>query len=67
MFTISEEEFIAGTPDVVTAEILRQCREVGAGNFLSMINPVGGPDRIAMQYEMYGAEVIPVLRAAAVA
>jgi alkanesulfonate monooxygenase SsuD/methylene tetrahydromethanopterin reductase-like flavin-dependent oxidoreductase (luciferase family) len=63
-FTISDEEFIAGTPGQVGEEIVRQCRAVGAGHFLTVLHWGGPIDEVAAAHELFGHKVNPQLRAA---
>jgi hypothetical protein len=37
-FTLSDDEFITGTPKDVAQNIIEQCQAVGAGNFLTVLN-----------------------------
>jgi alkanesulfonate monooxygenase SsuD/methylene tetrahydromethanopterin reductase-like flavin-dependent oxidoreductase (luciferase family) len=63
-FTLSDEEFITGTPKDVAQTIVAQCRAVGAGHFLAVLN-YGAPfDEVAEAHELFGREAIPLLRAA---
>ena len=57
-----DDEFIAGTPEIVANEIIRQCRLVGAGNFV--VNLYANPDQqgISKSHDFFGREVIPALR-----
>ncbi|MFD5541748.1 LLM class flavin-dependent oxidoreductase [Streptomyces sp. NPDC127079] len=57
------DELIAGTPAQVADEIIRQCRALGVGNFLAVFN-VFDLDDLRHQHELFGREVIPLLRAA---
>src|SRR5262249_10626152 len=36
-FTLSDDEFVTGTPKDVAQEIIEQCRAVGAGHFLAYL------------------------------
>jgi alkanesulfonate monooxygenase SsuD/methylene tetrahydromethanopterin reductase-like flavin-dependent oxidoreductase (luciferase family) len=63
-FTLSDEEFITGTPKDVAQTIIGQCRAIGAGNFLSVLNYCAPIDEVAQAHELFGREAIPLLRAA---
>jgi alkanesulfonate monooxygenase SsuD/methylene tetrahydromethanopterin reductase-like flavin-dependent oxidoreductase (luciferase family) len=65
-FAVSDEELITGDPAHVTDQIVAQCRAVGAGHFLAIINMVGPKPAILEGHRLFGSEVIPVLRRAAV-
>jgi hypothetical protein len=64
-FSISEEEFIAGTPVAVAQQIVSQCRTAGAGNFAAIFGLGVTPDTLQGWYRDFGAHVIPVIRATA--
>ena len=64
-FTLSNDEFITGTPKDVAATVIEQCRTVGAGHFLAVLNYAAPVDEVAEAHELFGREAIPVLRAAA--
>lgn len=63
-FTISEDEFITGTPKQVAQTIIEQCRASGAGNFLAVLHWSAPIEEVARAHEVFGREVIPLLRAA---
>ena len=63
-FTVSDDEFIAGTPSQVAEEIIEQCRAVGAGHFLTVLHWGAPLAEVAAAHELFGGQVIPVLRAA---
>ncbi len=63
-FTLSDDEFITGTPRDVARTIIEQCRAVGAGNFLTVLNWSAPFDEVAHAHELFGGEAIPLLRAA---
>jgi alkanesulfonate monooxygenase SsuD/methylene tetrahydromethanopterin reductase-like flavin-dependent oxidoreductase (luciferase family) len=65
-FTVSDDEFITGTPKHVASDIIEQCRAVGAGHFLTVLNWGAPVDEVARAHELFGREAIPLLRAAAV-
>src|SRR5262249_36096283 len=66
-FVMSSDELIVGTPSQVAEGIISQCRAVGAGHFLAVLHWGAGPDEIARAHEIFGKEIVPVLRRAAVA
>lgn len=63
-FTLSDDEFIAGTPKDVAHNIIDQCRAVGAGHFLAALNYSAPADEVAQAHELFGREAIPLLRTA---
>lgn len=63
-FTISDDEFITGTPTEVAPNIIDQCRAVGAGHFLAVFNWGAPVDEVVHAHELFGREAIPLLRAA---
>jgi alkanesulfonate monooxygenase SsuD/methylene tetrahydromethanopterin reductase-like flavin-dependent oxidoreductase (luciferase family) len=65
-FTVSDDEFIAGTPKQVASDVIEQCRTVGAGHFLTVLHWGAGVDEVAQAHDLFGREAIPLLRAAAV-
>jgi alkanesulfonate monooxygenase SsuD/methylene tetrahydromethanopterin reductase-like flavin-dependent oxidoreductase (luciferase family) len=65
-FTVSEDEFISGTPETVAGKIIDQCRRVGAGHFLAVLHWGAGIDEVTAAHELFGAEVLPALREAEV-
>ena len=65
-FSVSEDEFIAGTPERVADRIVAQCRQTGAGHFLGILNSIAPPSELARAYELFGKEVIPTLHRAEV-
>jgi alkanesulfonate monooxygenase SsuD/methylene tetrahydromethanopterin reductase-like flavin-dependent oxidoreductase (luciferase family) len=65
-FSVGEEEFVSGTPDQVADQIVAQCRAVGAGHFLGIINMLAPKPAVLEGHTLFGEEVIPVLRRAAV-
>ena len=62
-FSLGEEENIVDLPEQVGNEIVRQCREVGAGHFLATFRGAGA---IKDVWETFGREVNPVLARASV-
>jgi alkanesulfonate monooxygenase SsuD/methylene tetrahydromethanopterin reductase-like flavin-dependent oxidoreductase (luciferase family) len=63
-FTLSDEEFITGTPKKVAQDIIEQCRAVGAGHFLAVLNWSAPFEEVSQAHELFGGEAIPLLRAA---
>jgi alkanesulfonate monooxygenase SsuD/methylene tetrahydromethanopterin reductase-like flavin-dependent oxidoreductase (luciferase family) len=63
-FTLSDEEFITGPPKDVAQSIIAQCRTVGAGHFLSVLNYSAPVDEVVEAHELFGREAVPLLRAA---
>jgi alkanesulfonate monooxygenase SsuD/methylene tetrahydromethanopterin reductase-like flavin-dependent oxidoreductase (luciferase family) len=63
-FTLSDEEFVTGTPKDVAHKIIEQCRAVGAGHFLAVLNWSAPIDEVARAHKLFGSEAIPLLRAA---
>ena len=65
-FTVSDDEFITGTSKQVASQIVEQCRAIGAGHFLTVLNWGAAVDEVEQAHEAFGREAIPLLRAAAV-
>ena len=65
-FSLTEDEFIAGTPDVVAEKIVSQCQRVGAGHFLAVLHWGAPFEEISAAHELFAREVIPKLRGATV-
>jgi len=63
-FTLSPDEFITGTPNDVAQSIIEQCRTVGAGHFLTVLNWSAPFEEVAQAHELFGREAIPLLRTA---
>jgi alkanesulfonate monooxygenase SsuD/methylene tetrahydromethanopterin reductase-like flavin-dependent oxidoreductase (luciferase family) len=61
-FSVSEDEFIAGTPAIVAEKIIDQCRSIGAGHFLAVLHWGAGFDEVHTAHELFGCEVNPLLR-----
>ncbi|MCX7309976.1 MAG: hypothetical protein NTZ72_19355 [Afipia sp.] len=64
-FSLSEDEFISGTPDRVLEQIIHQCKELGAGHFLAVIHWGAPYDDVARGHELF-AKINPELRRAAI-
>ena len=62
VFTIADDEFIAGTPSTVAQQIIEQCHKVGAGNFAALFDRTMSPQQLKGWYAEFGASVIPLLR-----
>jgi alkanesulfonate monooxygenase SsuD/methylene tetrahydromethanopterin reductase-like flavin-dependent oxidoreductase (luciferase family) len=65
-FTVSDDEFITGTPKQVASDIIDQCLAIGAGHFLTVLNWGAGVDEVTQAHELFGREAIPLLLAAQV-
>lgn len=65
-FTVSDDEFITGTSKQVASQIVEQCRAIGAGHFLTVLNWGAAVDEVEQAHEAFGREAIPLVRAAAV-
>ena len=65
-FTVSDEEFIHGTPQQVADTIIDQCRRAGAGHFFAVVHWGATYDEVLRGHELFGREVIPLLRKAQV-
>jgi len=63
-FTLSDEEFVTGTPKDVAQTIIAQCRAVGAGHFLAVLNWSAPFDEVAQAHELFGGGAVPLLRQA---
>ena len=63
-FTLSNEEFITGTPKEAAQNIIEQCRSVGVGHFLTVLNWSAPLDEVTEAHELFGREAIPLLRKA---
>ena len=63
-FTLSDEEFITGTAKDVAQNIIEQCRAVGAGHFLTVLNWSAPVHEVAQAHELFGSEAIPLLQTA---
>jgi alkanesulfonate monooxygenase SsuD/methylene tetrahydromethanopterin reductase-like flavin-dependent oxidoreductase (luciferase family) len=61
-FMLSDDEFITGTAKEVAQDIIEQCRIVGAGHFLAVLNWSAPVDEVAQAHELFGREAIPLLR-----
>ncbi len=66
-FTVSDDEFLCGTPKQIADIIIDQCRRTGAGHFLAILHWGAPLDEVTRGHELFGREVIPLLRKAEVA
>ena len=64
-FSVHADEFIAGTPARVAEQIIAQCRACGAGHIVAILGRAIDTQRIEA-VELFGEEVIPILRRAQV-
>lgn len=64
-YALGDEEFIAGTPAEVAQQIVDQCRETGAGHFQVVFAGAHTPAAVARAWEVFGKEVIPLVKQAA--
>ena len=65
-FAVHDDEFIAGTPAQVAEQIIAQCRACGAGHILAILGRAVDEHRIRA-VELFGEQVIPILRRAEIA
>jgi alkanesulfonate monooxygenase SsuD/methylene tetrahydromethanopterin reductase-like flavin-dependent oxidoreductase (luciferase family) len=65
-FSVSGDEFIAGTPSQVADQIIEQCRKTGAQHFLAVLHWGADFDEVSSAHQMFGERVIPVLKTAAI-
>jgi alkanesulfonate monooxygenase SsuD/methylene tetrahydromethanopterin reductase-like flavin-dependent oxidoreductase (luciferase family) len=65
-FSVHADEFIAGTPAQVAEQIIAQCRGCGAGHILAILGRAVDEQRI-QAVELFGEQVIPILRRAEIA
>jgi len=65
-FAIHDDEFIAGTPARVAEQIVEQCRACGAGHILAILGRAIDERRVRA-VELFGEQVIPILRRAEIA
>jgi alkanesulfonate monooxygenase SsuD/methylene tetrahydromethanopterin reductase-like flavin-dependent oxidoreductase (luciferase family) len=63
-FTLSDDEFITGTAKDAAETIIEQCRTVGAGHFLSVLNWSAPVEEVVQAHELFGRDAIPLLRRA---
>jgi alkanesulfonate monooxygenase SsuD/methylene tetrahydromethanopterin reductase-like flavin-dependent oxidoreductase (luciferase family) len=65
-FVVHDDEFIAGTPAQVAEQIVEQCRACGAGHLLAILGRAVDERRVRA-VELFGEQVIPILRRAEIA
>ncbi len=63
--TLSDEEFVSGTPQQVAEQLIEQCQVIGAGHLLVAFSE-RDHERLERSHELFSAEVAPLLREAAV-
>lgn len=63
-FTLSNDEFITGTPREAAEVIIEQCQTIGAGHFLAVLNYAAPVDEVVQAHELFGHEAVPLLRSA---
>jgi hypothetical protein len=63
-FALSDDEFITGTAKEAAQIIIEQCRAVGAGHFLTVLNWSAPVEEVAEAHELFGRDAIPLLRKA---
>jgi alkanesulfonate monooxygenase SsuD/methylene tetrahydromethanopterin reductase-like flavin-dependent oxidoreductase (luciferase family) len=63
-FSVSDDEFISGTPNQVAERIIEQCRKTGAEHFLAVLHWGAGLDEVRSAHELFGQKVIPILKKA---
>ena len=66
-FEVSDDEFLHGTPKQIAEMIIDQCRRTGSGHFLAILHWGAPADEVIRGHELFGREVIPILRKADVA
>jgi alkanesulfonate monooxygenase SsuD/methylene tetrahydromethanopterin reductase-like flavin-dependent oxidoreductase (luciferase family) len=66
-FSIGADEFVAGAPDRVAADVIEQCQACGAGHFLAIFDRAAAREKLAEAWELFGTGVIPLLREAVAA
>jgi alkanesulfonate monooxygenase SsuD/methylene tetrahydromethanopterin reductase-like flavin-dependent oxidoreductase (luciferase family) len=62
-FAIHDDEFIGGTPAQVAEQIIAQCRATGAGHIVAILGRAVDAQRVKA-VELFGQQVIPILRKA---
>lgn len=63
-FSVSDDEFISGTPSQVADRIIDQCERSGAGNFLAILHWGAGLNEVSAAHELFGQKVLPILKKA---
>ncbi|MEP7045596.1 MAG: LLM class flavin-dependent oxidoreductase [Ilumatobacteraceae bacterium] len=64
--TLSDEEFVSGTPQQVAEQLIEHCQVIGAGHLLVAFSE-RDHGRLEECHELFSTEVAPLLRQAAVA
>ena len=64
--TLSDEEFVSGTPQQVAEQLIEQCQIIGAGHLLVAFSE-RDYERLEHSHELFSTEVAPLLREAGVA
>jgi alkanesulfonate monooxygenase SsuD/methylene tetrahydromethanopterin reductase-like flavin-dependent oxidoreductase (luciferase family) len=60
---LSNDEFVSGTPAQVAAELIHQCRTIGASNVMVAFSAIEPPE-LEEAHRLFAAEVLPHLHAA---
>lgn len=60
----ADDEFIVGTPADVADQIIHQCRTAGCAHFMVNIRPSNAFEDMARDHQIFGEQVIPILRKA---
>jgi alkanesulfonate monooxygenase SsuD/methylene tetrahydromethanopterin reductase-like flavin-dependent oxidoreductase (luciferase family) len=63
-FSVSDDEFISGTPIQVADKIIEQCRRTGARHFLAVLHWGAELAEVRSAHELFGQQVIPILKKA---
>src|SRR6185312_15360694 len=63
-FSVSEDEFISGTPAQVADKIITQCGRTGARHFLAVLHWGAELTEVRAAHELFGQHVIPILKKA---
>lgn len=63
---LSKDDYLAGTPAEVAEQIIEQCRALGAGNFVALLDGHGSLAKNQRAFDLYCSEVVPILRRAGV-
>jgi len=64
--TLSDEEFVSGTPQQVAEQLIEQCQIIGAGHLLVAFSE-RDYERLEQSHELFSTEVAPLLHEAGVA
>ncbi|HTL65650.1 MAG TPA: LLM class flavin-dependent oxidoreductase [Pseudolabrys sp.] len=63
-FSVSDDEFISGTPLQVANKIIEQCKRTGARHFLAVLHWGAQLTEVRSAHELFGQQVIPILKKA---